>query len=54
MWIVRVLIKADLKDMESQVLPGWPDMVNGSSVYMADQSAAAELLREYSPYKVSP
>ncbi|MBR6208572.1 MAG: LCP family protein [Oscillospiraceae bacterium] len=54
MWIVRVLIKADLKDMESQVLPGWPDMVNGSSVYMADQSAAAELLREYSPYKISP
>ena len=50
MWIARVLLKADLKDMDSQVLPGWADMADGSSVYMVDRSAAAEMLREYSPY----
>ena len=51
LWITRVLVKAQQGDMTAEVLPGWADMVDGSSVYMMDQSAAPILLANYSPYQ---
>ena len=54
MWIARVLVKADLASaVTDDVLPGWADMVDGSSVYMVERTAAANLLREYNPYAVN-
>ena len=54
MWIARVLVKADFRSaVTDDVLPGWADMVDGSSVYMVERTAAANLLREYNPYKQS-
>lgn len=50
LWIARVLLKADLGDMQTDVLPGWADMVGGSSVYMIDRTAAEAMLRDYDPY----
>lgn len=51
LWITRVLVKTQQGDMTAEVLPGWADMVDGSSVYMMDQSAAPILLANYSPYQ---
>lgn len=50
LWIARALLKADLSDMQTDILPGWADMVGGSSVYMIDRTAADALLRDYDPY----
>ena len=51
LWITRVLVKAQRSDMSADVLPGWADMVDGSSVYMIDPPAAAAVLAQYSPYQ---
>ena len=51
LWIARMLIKADLEEMQTDVLPGWADMVGGSSVYFIDPFAAEDVLRPYDPYQ---
>ncbi len=52
MWIARVLVKADLRSaVTDEVLPGWADMVDGSPVYIVEKAAAANMLREFNPYK---
>lgn len=51
LWFARFLLKADLGSMQTDVLPGYADMVNGASVYMLDGGATAELMKDYSPYK---
>lgn len=53
MWIARVLVKADLfSAVTDDVLPGWADMVDGSSVYMVERTAAANMLKDYNPYAI--
>ena len=50
LWIARVLLKADVSAMQTDVLPGWADMAGGYSVYMIERSSADQLLKEYDPW----
>ncbi len=50
LWVARVLLKAGRGTMDAGVLPGWADMVEGSSVYMVDRTIAEAVLTDYNPY----
>ena len=51
MWLVRVLLKADPADMQTELLPGWPDMAGDFSVYMVERTSADQMLKNYDPWK---
>ena len=50
-WIARAMIGCDFADITTNTLPGQPQMINGGSYFVADQTATAQMMQEiYSPY----
>ncbi len=51
LWLARMLLKADPAAMQSDLLPGWPDMAGEYSVYMIERTSADQMLKNYDPWK---